>query len=184
MEMLWYPFPLSTSHTYNIQVLTALKPDGVFLGSMFGGETLFELRVALQLAEQECQGVCTPYTCNNTRDIPGEHVWRGDLVWVTCRSTVGGTGVPRGLYTVHSIYFNVNITADVAFDIENFWIFWWMQIYHFKDAMYKDWVPLLQCLYISLKSNRNRSNLYIIGISNEQGIHKNDDSRYVINGRA
>ena len=37
--------------------------------------------------------------------------------------------------------------------------------------------------YISLKSNRNCSNLYIVGISNEQGIHKNDDSRYVINRR-
>ena len=58
VEMLCFPFPLFTSLTYNIQVLTALKPDGVFLGSMFGGETLFELRVALQLAEQECQGVC------------------------------------------------------------------------------------------------------------------------------
>ncbi|KAK3092751.1 hypothetical protein FSP39_006869 [Pinctada imbricata] len=43
------------------QVLTALKPDGVFLGSMFGGETLFELRVALQLAEQECEGGFGPH---------------------------------------------------------------------------------------------------------------------------
>ncbi|XP_056021005.1 arginine-hydroxylase NDUFAF5, mitochondrial-like isoform X4 [Ostrea edulis] len=34
----------------------ALKPDCPFIGSMFGGDTLFELRVSLQLAEQELQG--------------------------------------------------------------------------------------------------------------------------------
>lgn len=33
-----------------------LKKDGVFVGSMFGGETLFELRGALQLAELEREG--------------------------------------------------------------------------------------------------------------------------------
>ena len=46
-------------------------------------------------------------------------------------------------------------------------------------------IESLSCnAYISLKSNRNRSNLYIVGISNKQGIHKDDDSRYVINGRS
>ncbi|XP_062593382.1 arginine-hydroxylase NDUFAF5, mitochondrial-like, partial [Saccostrea cucullata] len=34
----------------------ALKPDCPFILSMFGGDTLFELRVSLQLAEQEIQG--------------------------------------------------------------------------------------------------------------------------------
>jgi len=33
-----------------------LKPDGVFLGAMFGGESLFELRSALAIAEQEPEG--------------------------------------------------------------------------------------------------------------------------------
>jgi len=33
-----------------------LKPDGVFIGAMFGGETLMELRTSLQLAELERQG--------------------------------------------------------------------------------------------------------------------------------
>ena len=38
-------------------------------------------------------------------------------------------------------------------------------------------IESLSCnAYTSLKSNRNRSNLYIVGISNEQGIQKNDDS--------
>lgn len=35
-----------------------LKPDGCFIGSMFGGDTLFELRTSLQLAEMErCGGI-------------------------------------------------------------------------------------------------------------------------------
>lgn len=29
-----------------IQIRRALRPDGVFIGSMFGGDTLFELRYA------------------------------------------------------------------------------------------------------------------------------------------
>ncbi|XP_061167811.1 arginine-hydroxylase NDUFAF5, mitochondrial-like [Saccostrea echinata] len=39
----------------------ALKPDCPFIGSMFGGDTLFELRVSLQLAEQEVQGGISPH---------------------------------------------------------------------------------------------------------------------------
>ncbi|ODQ50938.1 S-adenosyl-L-methionine-dependent methyltransferase [Saitoella complicata NRRL Y-17804] len=39
-----------------IQVRRALKEDGLFLASMFAGDTLFELRTSLQLAEQERLG--------------------------------------------------------------------------------------------------------------------------------
>ena len=39
------------------QVFKALKNDGCFIGSMFAGDTLFELRVALQLAETKREGV-------------------------------------------------------------------------------------------------------------------------------
>lgn len=39
-----------------IQIQRALKPDGVFLGYMLGGDTLFELRTSLMLAEQEREG--------------------------------------------------------------------------------------------------------------------------------
>ncbi|KAJ9110872.1 hypothetical protein QFC19_001381 [Naganishia cerealis] len=49
------------------QIQRALKPDGVFMGSMIGGDTLFELRpgllnvsTALQLAEQERSGGISP----------------------------------------------------------------------------------------------------------------------------
>jgi NADH dehydrogenase [ubiquinone] 1 alpha subcomplex assembly factor 5 len=30
-----------------VQIKEALQPDGLFLGAMFGGETLFELRFAI-----------------------------------------------------------------------------------------------------------------------------------------
>jgi len=38
------------------EVNRILKPDGVFIGAMFGGETLMELRASFQLAELEREG--------------------------------------------------------------------------------------------------------------------------------
>lgn len=38
-----------------------LKPDGVFIGAMVGGETLYELRCSLQLAETEREGGFSPH---------------------------------------------------------------------------------------------------------------------------
>ncbi|KAH9049089.1 S-adenosyl-L-methionine-dependent methyltransferase [Lactarius hengduanensis] len=38
-----------------------LRPDGVFIGAIFGGDTLFELRTALQLAEVEREGGISPH---------------------------------------------------------------------------------------------------------------------------
>lgn len=48
-----------------------LIPDGVFLASVFGGETLYELRSSLQLAEQERCGGLSPHLSPFTqiRDI-------------------------------------------------------------------------------------------------------------------
>ncbi|KFM68271.1 putative methyltransferase, partial [Stegodyphus mimosarum] len=43
------------------QILTSLKPDGALIASMFGGETLFELRSSLQLAEIEREGGFAPH---------------------------------------------------------------------------------------------------------------------------
>ncbi|KAL8283706.1 hypothetical protein RQP46_005501 [Phenoliferia psychrophenolica] len=43
-----------------VQIRRILRPDGVFIGSMFGGDTLFELRTALQLAEIEREGGFSP----------------------------------------------------------------------------------------------------------------------------
>lgn len=42
------------------QCQKALKPDGLFLAAMFGGETLQELRIAHSLAEQELEGGLSP----------------------------------------------------------------------------------------------------------------------------
>jgi SAM-dependent methyltransferase len=43
-----------------IQIREALKPDGLFLGAMLGGETLIELRAALMTAELELLGGAGP----------------------------------------------------------------------------------------------------------------------------
>ncbi|CED84030.1 Predicted methyltransferase [Phaffia rhodozyma] len=43
------------------QIQKALKPDGFFLGAMIGGESLFELRTSLQLADQEREGGISPH---------------------------------------------------------------------------------------------------------------------------
>jgi SAM-dependent methyltransferase len=42
------------------QVRRALKPDGLFLAAMIGGETLTELRQAFAAAEAECEGGVSP----------------------------------------------------------------------------------------------------------------------------
>ncbi|XP_065446909.1 arginine-hydroxylase NDUFAF5, mitochondrial isoform X2 [Chrysemys picta bellii] len=46
---------------YLNKIHQVLKPDGVFIGAMFGGETLYELRCSLQLAELEREGGFSPH---------------------------------------------------------------------------------------------------------------------------
>lgn len=43
-----------------LQIRRALKPDGLFLGALFGGETLHELRGVLMEAELEVEGGVSP----------------------------------------------------------------------------------------------------------------------------
>ena len=51
-----------------IQVKNVLKPDGLFLGCLLGGETLYELRTCLQLAEMERKGGISPHISPMVRD--------------------------------------------------------------------------------------------------------------------
>lgn len=53
-----------------VQIQRSLKPDGCFVGSMYGGDTLFELRTSMQLAEQEREGGISPRVSpmTDTRD--------------------------------------------------------------------------------------------------------------------
>lgn len=44
------------------QIRTVLKPDGVFIATLFGGSTLKELRYSFYLAEQERRGGVAPHT--------------------------------------------------------------------------------------------------------------------------
>lgn len=52
-------------------ILKGLKQDGVFMASLFGGDTLYELRSSLQLAELERRGGLSPHISPFTeiRDI-------------------------------------------------------------------------------------------------------------------
>ncbi|GBE80109.1 S-adenosyl-L-methionine-dependent methyltransferase [Sparassis latifolia] len=54
-----------------IQIKEALQPDGVFMAALFGGDTLFELRTALQLAEVEREGGISPHVSpmTDSRDM-------------------------------------------------------------------------------------------------------------------
>lgn len=55
------------------QINNVLKPDCAFIGAMFGGDTLFELRTSLQLAEQERRGGIGPHVSPlaDVRDVGG-----------------------------------------------------------------------------------------------------------------
>ena len=44
-----------------VQIRDSLRPDGLFMGSMFGGDTLIELRHAFTLAEMERDGGVSPH---------------------------------------------------------------------------------------------------------------------------
>jgi SAM-dependent methyltransferase len=43
-----------------VQVRRALKPDGLFLAALLGGDTLTELRQSFAVAESECEGGASP----------------------------------------------------------------------------------------------------------------------------
>eukprot|EP01046_Picozoa_sp_COSAG06_P077485 COSAG06_NODE_25254_length_641_cov_1.022140_1_plen_85_part_00 len=45
-----------------IQAQHLLKPDGIFLAVMLGGDSLYELRNALAVAEQEREGALSRFT--------------------------------------------------------------------------------------------------------------------------
>ncbi|KAK0626800.1 S-adenosyl-L-methionine-dependent methyltransferase [Immersiella caudata] len=55
------------------QINNVLKPDCPFIGAMLGGDTLFELRTSLQLAEQERRGGISPRVSPlaDVRDVGG-----------------------------------------------------------------------------------------------------------------
>lgn len=44
-----------------VQIQQVLKPDGVFIGAVAGGDSLYELRCSLQLAETEREGGFSPH---------------------------------------------------------------------------------------------------------------------------
>ncbi|WAR18740.1 NDUF5-like protein [Mya arenaria] len=97
-----------------LQVFRALKQDGVFLGCMFGGDTLFELRVALQLAEQEREGGfaahVSPFT--DARDL-GNLLSRAGYVMTTLRRPAERGSQQASIKDIANITeLNENMTED------------------------------------------------------------------------
>ena len=60
------------------QICRALKPDSPFIGAMFGGDTLFELRSALQVAQLEREGGISPHVS----PFVGAHHLFWSLLWL------------------------------------------------------------------------------------------------------
>jgi NADH dehydrogenase [ubiquinone] 1 alpha subcomplex assembly factor 5 len=56
-----------------VQINHVLKPDSPFIATMFGGDTLFELRTSLQLANMERRGGVSPHVSPlaDVKDIGG-----------------------------------------------------------------------------------------------------------------
>ncbi|MCJ1372560.1 hypothetical protein MMC20_003785 [Loxospora ochrophaea] len=59
--------------TYLARIAALLKPDAPFLAAIFGGDSLFELRSSLQLAELERRGGVSPHVSPlaDVRDVGG-----------------------------------------------------------------------------------------------------------------
>jgi len=56
-----------------VQIRRALKPDGLFLAALFGGDTLTELRQSFAVAESEIEGGASPHVAPfaDLRDLGG-----------------------------------------------------------------------------------------------------------------
>lgn len=81
-----------------------LKPDGPFLGSMFGGDTLYELRSSLQLAETERKGGVAPHLSPFThiRDV-GALLNRAGFTMLTIDTDELVVGYPSMLELLHDL---------------------------------------------------------------------------------
>ncbi|PSN51497.1 Arginine-hydroxylase NDUFAF5 [Blattella germanica] len=86
------------------QILTCLKNDGVFLGAVFGGDTLFELRSSLQLAELERLGGIAPHVSPFTeiRDI-GSLLTRAGFTMLTIDTDEIVVGYPSMFELMHDL---------------------------------------------------------------------------------
>lgn len=81
-----------------------LKPDGPFLASLFGGETLYELRSSLHLAEQERRGGLSPHISPFTkiRDI-GALLNRAGFTMLTIDTDDMVVGYPNMFELLHDL---------------------------------------------------------------------------------
>ncbi|XP_005186547.2 arginine-hydroxylase NDUFAF5, mitochondrial isoform X2 [Musca domestica] len=86
------------------RVIRSLKEDGVFIASMFGGDTLYELRSSLQLAELERKGGIAPHISPFTqiRDI-GSLLNRAGFTMLTIDTDEIVIGYPTMFELMHDL---------------------------------------------------------------------------------
>src|SRR5207237_368917 len=65
------------------QIRRALKPDGLLLAAMIGGETLTELRQSFAAAEAECEGGVAQIYGERFADPDGRIRATFDMVWLS-----------------------------------------------------------------------------------------------------
>lgn len=63
-----------------VQARQVLKPDGMFMAAILGGDTLYELRTSMQLAETERDGGVSPHVYLNGLIIVLQ--WFSTKIWV------------------------------------------------------------------------------------------------------
>lgn len=85
-------------------IIRSLRPDGVFMASIFGGETLYELRSSLQLAEMERKGGISPHISPFTqiRDI-GSLLNRAGFTMLTIDTDEIVVGYPSMFELMHDL---------------------------------------------------------------------------------
>jgi hypothetical protein len=81
------PRPRRAAQGALAQCRRALRPDGLLLAAMFGGETLQELRIACAVAQQEREGGISPFVS------PLAQVW-GRAAWGSLEGGGAGTVEP------------------------------------------------------------------------------------------
>lgn len=108
------------------RIFKSLKSDGAFLGCMFGGDTLFELRCSLQLASLERTGGIAPHISPmaQVRDV-GSLLTRAGFVMQTVDTDEIKVGYPSmiELITDLQVIFRIlNLFIQKAYKCYEFFI--------------------------------------------------------------
>lgn len=135
------------------RVLKMLKPDGCFLGAMFGGDTLFELRCSFQMGEMEREGGMAPHT---SPFIQGHEL----------ANLLGNAGFNLVTVDVDQIVINYPNMFELMFDLQGMGE---NSALHKQKPLHRDTVTAAASIYEAMYGNEDGSVpatyqiLYLIG---------------------